>query len=540
METRGQHQSIFHKKVLQYSIFGLLFGLLLSICGAVAAFAFLYGEIAILPVGMRLYLYLSGMAVPFFLAGFGAMLGRVQDDLERVRAETREYLARTAVRERKLLHSSLQHLNVNEIIERSKRDEATIRRQQEFLQALVQHNPAGVVITGADRRILFCNPSFEAVFGLTAAEITGQSLEQVLDPEPEAGGGSPLLAGEQAAKHVICCRRKEGAALVVEATQLPWQFEGQDGALWLFSAVPCEPAVPEAQPEADAAAEAPGEGLAGASEADASGLALASEAEVSEAEAVEDAGVSEIAGAGEPIAAEDSDADLEPAAQAPAVLDADGEEAPEDAGEPAPAGDVPQSMPDESLPGEALLSDDAPEGDLLSDDTPGEALFSDDAPGDDLLSDALLSDESLSESSLSGDSPSGDLPDESLSDDSLGDEPQRDSPPIPIDILDVQSALPRFGGDREYYNYLLQDFIAGLPDRLAKMYVALEEGSPSTLALLADDLKGVAANFGASQIVQMAAELYACCEERNLACARQRVVDVTEAAERLKACAAQV
>jgi len=192
-------------------------------------------------------------------------------------------------------------------------------------------------------------------------------------------------------------------------------------------------------------------------------------------------------------------------------------------------------MPDESLPGEALLSDDAPEDDLLSDDTPGEALFSDDAPGD-----GSLGDESLSESSLSGDSLSGDLPDESLSDDSLGDEPQRDSPPIPIDILDVQSALPRFGGDREYYNYLLQDFIAGLPDRLAKMYVALEEGSPATLALLADDLKGVAANFGASQIVQMAAELYACCEERNLACARQRVVDVTEAAERLKACAAQV
>ena len=96
METRGQHQSIFHKKVLQYSIFGLLFGLLLSICGAVAAFAFLYGEIAILPVGMRLYLYLSGMAVPFFLAGFGAMLGRVQDDLERVRAE----IGRASCRER--------------------------------------------------------------------------------------------------------------------------------------------------------------------------------------------------------------------------------------------------------------------------------------------------------------------------------------------------------------------------------------------------------------------------------------------------------
>lgn len=463
VKTRGYHQNIFHKKVLQYSIFGLLFGLLLSICGAVGAFAFLYGEIAILPVGMRLYLYLSGMAVPFFLAGFGAMMGRAQDDLEQIRAETREYLARSAARERKLLHSGLQRIDWNEIIERGRRDEAAIHRQQEFLQALVQHNPAGVVMTGADRRILSCNPSFEAVFGLTAAEITGQSLEQVLDPESEAGGGDSPLAGEQAAKRAIHFRRKDGAVLVVEATRLPWQalpgqIEGQDGALWLFSAVPCEPAVPEV----GAAVEAPGE-------------------TAWEGGPVEEG---EAAGVGELTGPEDRDADPDPASQAPAddpaageapaVLDAEGEEAPDGAAaaEPAPAGGALQSLPEENLPG----------GDLLSD--------------------------------------------ESLS--------------IPEDILDVQSALPRFGSDPEYYNQLLQEFIAGLPGRLAKMYVALEEGSPSTLALLAYDLKGVAANFGACQIVQVAAELHACCEEDNVECVRQRVVDVTEAAERLKACAAQV
>jgi CheY-like chemotaxis protein len=74
-------------------------------------------------------------------------------------------------------------------------------------------------------------------------------------------------------------------------------------------------------------------------------------------------------------------------------------------------------------------------------------------------------------------------------------------------LLDVQSALTRFNGDMTLYRENLNEFLQSLPGRLLELELALRAEHWEELSLLAHNLKGVAANFGASQLSMLAFQL---------------------------------
>jgi CheY-like chemotaxis protein/HPt (histidine-containing phosphotransfer) domain-containing protein len=102
-------------------------------------------------------------------------------------------------------------------------------------------------------------------------------------------------------------------------------------------------------------------------------------------------------------------------------------------------------------------------------------------------------------------------------------------------ILDVESALIRFGDDRDFYYNLLGDFINSLPIRLAEMRDAAASGNTQSLSFLAHNLKGVAANFNAVQLARASAEVDDLCRNNNLEAAKGRFEELEASAGRLEA-----
>ncbi len=74
-------------------------------------------------------------------------------------------------------------------------------------------------------------------------------------------------------------------------------------------------------------------------------------------------------------------------------------------------------------------------------------------------------------------------------------------------LLDVQSAMPRFNNDTTLYRENLKEFLLSLPIRVEKLESALGAQNWDELSLLAHNLKGVAANFGANQLSMLAFQL---------------------------------
>jgi len=102
-------------------------------------------------------------------------------------------------------------------------------------------------------------------------------------------------------------------------------------------------------------------------------------------------------------------------------------------------------------------------------------------------------------------------------------------------ILDVETALIRFGEDREFYYNLLGDFLTTLPKRLAEMSAAIDEKNGQSLSYLAHNLKGVSANFSATQLAQISAEIDDLCRKNDLETAKERMEELRAATDRLSA-----
>ncbi len=73
--------------------------------------------------------------------------------------------------------------------------------------------------------------------------------------------------------------------------------------------------------------------------------------------------------------------------------------------------------------------------------------------------------------------------------------------------VDLASALYRFGGDRNFMLEMCKEFIEGLPDRLVEFYAAVRAGDANTLGRLGHNLKGVALNFNARPLANLAEHL---------------------------------
>ncbi len=74
-------------------------------------------------------------------------------------------------------------------------------------------------------------------------------------------------------------------------------------------------------------------------------------------------------------------------------------------------------------------------------------------------------------------------------------------------VLDVDQALPRFSGDLEHYSRLLEEFSRELPERMANLRAVLDSADWQWLADQAHNMKGLAANFGAMQLSELAFQL---------------------------------
>ncbi len=74
-------------------------------------------------------------------------------------------------------------------------------------------------------------------------------------------------------------------------------------------------------------------------------------------------------------------------------------------------------------------------------------------------------------------------------------------------VLDIPKGTQRVGGDSNTYKELLNDFIKGLPKRMATLDQYLRERNMEELSRQAHNLKGVSSNLGAMELAESASNL---------------------------------
>jgi HPt (histidine-containing phosphotransfer) domain-containing protein len=75
--------------------------------------------------------------------------------------------------------------------------------------------------------------------------------------------------------------------------------------------------------------------------------------------------------------------------------------------------------------------------------------------------------------------------------------------------LDIESALPRFFNDRQFFLEMCKEYLSSLPNRVADLRDALKSGEGNRVYRLGHNLKGVSSNFSAGPVTKIGAELEA-------------------------------
>jgi CheY-like chemotaxis protein len=105
------------------------------------------------------------------------------------------------------------------------------------------------------------------------------------------------------------------------------------------------------------------------------------------------------------------------------------------------------------------------------------------------------------------------------------------APPMMADVsgspMDLEMALDRFEGDREFMVQMCREFLAHLPGRIAELRAAVRSRDANAISRLAHNLKGIALNFSADPLAAVAAAL----EDRGR---REDLADVSALAEQLE------
>ncbi|MFO0900295.1 MAG: Hpt domain-containing protein [Pirellulales bacterium] len=74
-------------------------------------------------------------------------------------------------------------------------------------------------------------------------------------------------------------------------------------------------------------------------------------------------------------------------------------------------------------------------------------------------------------------------------------------------VFDLEGSLQRMGGDLELFRDLTEYFFADAPPLVERIALAIERDDAGQLERAAHSVKGLAANFGAAQVVASAARL---------------------------------
>ena len=80
-------------------------------------------------------------------------------------------------------------------------------------------------------------------------------------------------------------------------------------------------------------------------------------------------------------------------------------------------------------------------------------------------------------------------------------------PQIELAPIDLEAALYRFGDDRKFMMELGREFIAGLPDRMTDIRAAVDAKDSNRIGRLAHNLKGIALNFNAEPLANLALKI---------------------------------
>lgn len=107
--------------------------------------------------------------------------------------------------------------------------EVETQRQKQYFEALILNCPVAIVILDNDGRIISCNPAFEALYGYTAGEITGQILDPLITSEETAQEAARYTQKAYLGMlHEVGKRcRKDGTVVDVEIFGVPVILDGE-------------------------------------------------------------------------------------------------------------------------------------------------------------------------------------------------------------------------------------------------------------------------------------------------------------------------
>jgi HPt (histidine-containing phosphotransfer) domain-containing protein len=102
-------------------------------------------------------------------------------------------------------------------------------------------------------------------------------------------------------------------------------------------------------------------------------------------------------------------------------------------------------------------------------------------------------------------------------------------------LLDLETALERLGGDKEFLIELLQELLQQVEEELPKLKKAIEEQNYDEVRSRAHGLKGAAANLGADKAMEVFLKLEMMGKEQNLNGASEALQEAQQLNDELKA-----
>jgi PAS domain S-box-containing protein len=137
-----------------------------------------------------------------------------------------EYWSYPVRRNDQVVGSVVTFLDISE----RRRAEQALNERTLSLTSLVENSPLGILAFDRENRVELCNPAFERLFGYSASELNGQSMEDLI----RKGGGSPeeseILQQGKNGKSVQLTteqQRKDGSHVAVEMFTVPLMVDGQ-------------------------------------------------------------------------------------------------------------------------------------------------------------------------------------------------------------------------------------------------------------------------------------------------------------------------
>jgi PAS domain S-box-containing protein len=103
------------------------------------------------------------------------------------------------------------------------------QQQQQYFAELVRNSPVAIVTLDPDHHVVSCNPAFEQLYGYSAAEILGQSLDDLITTEATRAAAVSYTreAGDHAVRGIGQRRRKDGSMVDVEVLAVPVIVNGK-------------------------------------------------------------------------------------------------------------------------------------------------------------------------------------------------------------------------------------------------------------------------------------------------------------------------